>query len=133
MSVPVNWKGFVTSWEAAGALTQFAACVSDAEGTCVVGANENDSGFIGVAIEAAASGSPAGIAGVGAIVPVQVGVTGISLGDELIIYDASGRVGPVGTASASAYYIVGTAIEDGDTAGDIISMRVTPYVKRAQA
>ena len=133
MSVPVNWKGFTTSWEAAGTITQFAACVSNAEGTCVVGAGSNDTSFVGVAIEAAASGSPAALAGVGAIVPVQVGVTGISQGGELIIYDASGRVGPVGTASATAYYVIGVALEDGDTAGDIISMSVTPYVKRAQA
>ena len=133
MSVPVQYKDKLVSWEAGGALTQYAACVSNADGTCVVGAGSNDTGFVGVSIEAVDSGYAAALAGVGAIVPVQVGVTGITQGCELIIHDASGRVGPVGTASGTAYNVIGTAREDGDTVGDTISMTVTPYIKRAQA
>ena len=129
MSVPIQWKDHVFTYEAGGTITQYAACVTNAEGTCVVGANSNDTGFVGVSIEEAASGQAVNLAGVGAIVPVQVGITGITVGTDVITYDASGRIGPVGVARGTAYNVIGRALEDGTTAGDVISIQVISYVK----
>lgn len=132
MSVPQNWMGHLKTWEAAGTITKWACCVSNADGTVVVGANDNDTNFVGVAIASAASGQPVSLAGIGAIVPVVVGVSGIDRGDELILYGNAGRVQEVGTTSGSAYYVIGIAQEESDTVTNLVEMLVNPYVKRAQ-
>jgi hypothetical protein len=131
MGVPQNYKGHLKTWEAAGTITKWACCVSNADGTVVVGANDNDTNFVGVAIASAASGQPVALAGMGAIVPVLVGASGIDRGDELTIYGSAGRVMEVGTASGTTYYVIGIAQEESDTVGNQVAMLVNPYTKRA--
>jgi hypothetical protein len=132
MAVPLNYKGHTKTWEAAGTITKWSCVVNNADGTVVVGANANDTNFVGVATDAAVSGDAVSVAGIGAIVPVLVGASGIDKGDELILHGADGGVQPVGTTSGSAYYVVGFALEDSDTADTLVAMLVQPYVKRAQ-
>jgi len=132
MGLPISYKGKTFTMEAGEAITKYACVTVSGDGTVQIPAAENATGFVGVALEAASAGQAVEIAGPGAIVPVVVGASAIDYGDELIIHGASGRVQEVGTASGSAYNVVGFALASSDTAGNQIVMLVQPYVKRAQ-
>jgi hypothetical protein len=115
------------SMEAGGTITKYAGLVSDTAGIVIMGANDNDTGFCGVAIEAAASGAAVSVAGLGSIVPMIVGATGITVGAWLVLHGASGRVYAAGTASGTAYSIVGRAMDTQDTVGEQVMVLITTF------
>lgn len=115
------------SMEAGGTITKYAGLVSDAAGIVIMGANDNDTGFCGVALEAAASGAAVSIAGLGSIVPMIVGATGITVGSWLTLHGASGRVTKAGTTSGTAYSIIGRAMDTQDTVGEQIMVLLTTF------
>lgn len=133
MGLSTQYKGNTFTMESGEAITKYACVTVSGDGTVQIPAAANATGFVGVALEAvSASGLPVLIAGIGSIVPVVVGVTGMDYGDQLIIHGASGRVTEVGTTSGSAYNVIGMALSSSDTAGNQIIMLVNPYYERAQ-
>jgi hypothetical protein len=126
MSVPQHVVNAL-SMEAGGTITKYAGCVTDAEGVVIMGANDNDTGFVGVALEAAASGAAVALAGIGSVVYMVVGATGITVNAWLVLHGASGRVYPAGTTSGTAYSIIGKAMNTEDTVGELVSVLIGPF------
>ena len=125
MSVPSHIVNRI-SMECSGTVTKWAGCVLGAEGICIMGSGNNVGGFVGVAIEAAVSGAAVALAGIGSYVKMIVGSGGAAVGDNVILWGASGRVAKALGASGTAYNIIGKAMEAGDTAGDEIVVMIAP-------
>jgi len=132
MSVPIQYEGNTICMEAGATITKWAGLVTDTEGIVIMGATDNDAGFIGVAVEKAASGESVTIALPGSVVPMIVGATGITLKEYVTLHGASGRVTELGSTSGTAYDVVGMALEAGGTVGDEISVLVLNFRQRAE-
>ena len=118
---------------AGGAITKHAACVTNAAGTIVVAANDNDANFVGFAQNAAASGEAVTLSGDGSIVKAVGGGTSIAVGDWLVTLGAAGRVDTKGTLAATAYNVVAQALNTCDTAADEIIVIQRPFYERVDA
>jgi len=128
MAIPVR-IGNTISLLASGAnnILEGTGCVSNTEGYAIMGANDNDSNFVGFAVASASAGDPVTLAQPGSVVQAIGGTSAISAGDYLMLYGASGRVTSIATVSASSYYVVGQALEACDTAGDKLAIMVCNF------
>jgi hypothetical protein len=115
---------------AGGTITKYAACVSNAEGTVVVAANDNDANFVGVAQHAAVSGEAVALSRDGDVTKVISASTTITLGCWLMTSGAAGAVDIKGTTAGTAYNVIGQALEAGDTAADEVLMIQRPFYDR---
>ena len=130
MSVPQNMIGVPLTMVAGGTITKYAACVTNAEGTIVVGANDNDANFVGFAQHAAATGEAVALSRDGDITKAISGDVNITLGCWLITDGAAGAVDIKGTTAATAYNVIAQALEAGDTAADEVLVIQRPFYDR---
>jgi hypothetical protein len=122
--------GVPLTYVAGGTITKYAACVTNAEGTVVVGANDNDANFVGFAQHAAVSGEAVRLSRDGDVTKAVVGTATIAIGDYLTTGGAAGAVITKGTTAATAYHVICQALEVGDTAGDEIAVIQRPFYDR---
>jgi len=131
MGLPCIANGPPVTFTAGGTITKYAACVQNAEGTVVVAANDNDANFVGFAQNAALVGEAVALSRDGDITKAIAGDVNITVGCWLITDGAAGAVDIKGTTAATAYNVVGQALEVGDTAGDEVLVIQRPFYERA--
>ncbi len=130
MGLPKIANGPPAVFTAGGTITKYAACVQNAEGVVVVAAGDNDANFVGFALNDAASGAAVAVSRDGDITKAISGDVNITVGCWLITDGAAGRVDIKGTTAATAYNVVGQALEVGDTAGDEVMVIQRPFYER---
>lgn len=107
-----------TSWQAAGTIVKYDACVSNAEGTVIATNADNDAGFVGFAQNAAVSGEAVSLSGDGSITKARAYGTSVAIQEYLVTSGSTGGAGEVVTASdptAATQNIVAQALEASDT------------------
>jgi hypothetical protein len=130
MSVPLIQNGPPLTMIAGAAITKYAACIQSAEGVVVVGSGTNAAGFIGVAQNAAATGEAVRLSRDGDVTKVLSASTTITALCWLTLSGTAGAVDIKGTTAATAYNVIGQALEVGDTAGDEVVMIQRPFYDR---
>lgn len=133
MGLVQRYNGDPFTMIAAGTITKYAALVSDDGLTVVVSAADNDANFVGFAQNAGVSGEAIRISPNGSYVKAIAGEATIAAGDWLMTYSTAGRVTTKGTTAATAYNVIGKAMEAGDTAGDEITVFQQAYYERVDA
>jgi len=109
LSTPIR-KLNITSWLTGAAITDATICVCNAVGVVVKGAGANDANVVGVSIQAAGSGEPIELAGIGDIVWLTAGAA-ITHGARIVCGDSSGRGIDCAETAATTYNVVGFALD----------------------
>ena len=131
MGIPLSVPNPI-SWTAAGTITKYDACVSNAEGTVIATNGNNDEGFVGFAQHAAISGEAVALSREGDITKARANGTSVTLQDYLVCYGASGEEGELKAASApttTTQHVVAQALEASTTtAQEIVVRQLSFYV-----